>query len=169
MNRLVFQKVPEVEFGSNKFINCPIIFQFDDTPLIELIKLEQAGFSTQIPIYHEDGTYLAKVVGSQLFPTDEGKRAGINLHHYDKLTVCELKNRTLFEIRREGPAALKTTAELFTPSGYFVKYTDNQSSLFNASGDSLNIRGMVIRSSTFIDCRIGVWVKSDGSINLGCG
>jgi hypothetical protein len=63
MDKLIFQNAPSVELGTNTFIECPVILQFDDTPLIQVVRLDQVGFSTQIPIYHEDGTYLAKVVG----------------------------------------------------------------------------------------------------------
>jgi hypothetical protein len=28
--------------------------------------IAEAGFTTEIPIFHSDGTYLAKVVGSQI-------------------------------------------------------------------------------------------------------
>ncbi|TRW48070.1 hypothetical protein FM042_10450 [Aliidiomarina halalkaliphila] len=169
MEKLVFQHAPQVELGTNKFINCPTILQFDDTPLIEVVRLQEAGFSTQIPIYHSDGTYLAKVVGSQLFATPEGKKAGIELDHPDKMTVCRLGGQTLFEIRREGAAALKTAAELYTPTGHFVRYAGVEPALINNDGQSLQIGGMIMTGNTITGCRIGVWIKSDGSIGIGCG
>jgi hypothetical protein len=168
MEKLVFQSHPEVEIGSNKFINVPIILQFDDTPLIEVVNLQKTGFSTSIPIYHNDGTYLAKVVGSQIYSTEAGKKAGIKLHHPDQMTVCELNGQTIFEIRRTSAAALSAEAELFTPTGHFVKYKGHKPELINIDGNSLNIGGVIMSNSSFVNCRIGVWIKSDGSVGIGC-
>ncbi|WP_416391515.1 hypothetical protein NR756_01475 [Alloalcanivorax xenomutans] len=168
MDKLIFQDVPEVELGTNIFANCPTILQFDDDPLIQVIKIQDAGFSTQIPIYHNDGTYLAKVVGSQLFPTPDGNKAGVTLEHPDKMTVCKLGGQTLFEIRREGPASLKTAAELYTPTGFFVKYSGPTPGIIDSSGGALQVGGMVMQGNIFNGCRIGVWVKSDGSVAIGC-
>tara|TARA_R110001583_G_C5634157_1_gene407319 strand:+ start:1543 stop:2055 length:513 start_codon:yes stop_codon:yes gene_type:complete len=169
MEKLVFQNTPNVEFGSNHFVNVPTILQFDDTPLIQVVKLQEAGFSTSIPIYHNDGTYLAKVIGSQIYATDAGIKAGVKLLHPDKMTVCELNGQTLFEISRTSSAALKASAELYTPEGYFVKYMDDKPGLINTSGKSLNVDGgMMMSNCSFQGCRIGVWMKSDGSVNIGC-
>lgn len=168
MNKLVFQEIPQVELGTNIFVNCPTILQFDDDPLIQVVKIQDVGFSTQIPIYHSDGTYLAKVVGSQLFATPDGRKAGVELEHPDKMTVCKLGGTTLFEIRREGPASLKTAAELYTPRGFFVKYSNATPSLVDSKGGALQVGGMIMQGNMFSGCRIGVWLKSNGSISLGC-
>lgn len=169
MEKLVFQTHPQVDLGSNLFIDVPVILQFEDTPLIEVVRTQDAGYTTQIPIYHEDGTYLAKVVGSQIYPTADGQKAGVTLSHPDKMTVCKLGNQTLFEIRREQAAAIKTAAELYTPTGFFVKYATETPGLLNSTGDALQIRGGIFRGNTFQGCRIGVWLKADGSIGLGNG
>ena len=137
-------------------------------PLIEVIREQQAGYTTSIPIYHSDGTYLAKVVGSQLYATADGAKAGIILRYPDRGTVCEMGGRTIFEIRREEAAALKTTAELYTPDGYFVRVSDSPHfGLLNASGSALQIRGMIMSGNTFQGVIIGVWIKSDGSLAIG--
>lgn len=168
MDKLVFQEVPSVELGTNIFVNCPIVLQFDDTPLIQIVRKEAAGFTTQIPVHHQDGTYLAKVVGSQIYKTKEGEKAGVVLSHPGKMTVCKLNGKTIFEIRREEAAALKTSAELYTPTGCFVKYTDASPSLITSTGEALQVRGMYMTRSTIRSCYIGVWVKSDGSVAVGC-
>lgn len=168
MDKLIFQESPEVEFGSNRFINVPTILQFDETPLIQVVKEEQVGFSTSIPIYHQDGTYLAKVVGSQMYSTEEGRKAGVKLLHPDKMTVCELNGQTLFEIRRTSAAALKAAAELYTPTGHFIKYMGSQPGLIDTSGNSLKVGGVIMTECSFVGCRIGVWMKSDGSVGIGC-
>ncbi|QCY11118.1 hypothetical protein [Pseudomonas sp. MPC6] len=168
MDKLIFKTAPSVELGTNLFVNTPTILQFDDTPLIQVVRVEQAGFTTQIPVYHEDGTYLTKVVGSRLHETEQGKKAGVTLEHHDKVTVCKLNGRVLFEIQREEAASLKTAAELYTPNGYFVKYASAMPSLLDLSGNQLNIGGIVMTGCHFEGNRIGVWMKSDGSLSIGC-
>jgi len=121
MDKLIFTQSPAVTIATNTFINVPVILQYDETPLILIVQAQPAGYTTQIPIYHSDGTYLAKVIGSRLFPTPAGEKAGLKLEHPPKMTVCKLGDRTLFEIIREEAAALKTRAELHAPDGYFVK------------------------------------------------
>ena len=49
-NRLVFSQSPEVELGSNFFINVPVILQYKDTPMISVENTVDAGFTTSIPI-----------------------------------------------------------------------------------------------------------------------
>jgi len=168
MDKLIFQNAPNVELGTNIFMSCPTVLQFDDEPLIQVVRMEQAGFSTQIPIYHEDGTYLAKVVGSQIFKTPEGEKAGLKMSHPDKMTVCTLGNQTLFEITRRDAASIKTAAELHTPTGYFVKYMGNAPSVLSSEGGALQIGGVTMIGNIFSGCRIGVWIKSDGSVAKGC-
>lgn len=119
--QLVFSSTPNVAFASNIFTGVPVILQSDDTPLIELVKEEPAGFTTQISIYHKDGTYLAKVKGSQMYLTPDGEKAGLKLRHPGLVTVCQLEQQTLFELRRDHAAALNLTAELYTPTGGFIK------------------------------------------------
>ena len=61
---LIYQTTPTVIFATNTFINVPTVLQFDDTPLISVVKEENLGFTREIPIYHAEGTYLAKVRGT---------------------------------------------------------------------------------------------------------
>ena len=46
----MFSDTPSIEFASNLFVGVPVILQCDDMPLIEFVKEEQAGFTTQISI-----------------------------------------------------------------------------------------------------------------------
>jgi hypothetical protein len=59
MDELIYQTSPAVTLATNLFVNVPVILQFDDTPLISVVKEQALGFTTEIPIYHADGTYLA--------------------------------------------------------------------------------------------------------------
>lgn len=63
MDKLIFTSSPVMTIATNIFINVPIILQYEEVPLVQIVKAHPAGFTTQIPIYHSDGTYLAKVVG----------------------------------------------------------------------------------------------------------
>ena len=84
-NSLIFQTTPEVTLATNKFINVPVILKYEDTNLIEIIKEEGLGFTTQIPIYHNDGTYLAKVNGNRIFLTKDGEKAGLKIEKHQNL------------------------------------------------------------------------------------
>src|SRR5438105_37861 len=90
---LIFQETPAITVATNTFIEVPIVLQYDETPLIEVVREQNAGYCTSIPIYHSDGTYLAKVVGTRLFSTAAGEKAGVVLHHPQDATVCELGAR----------------------------------------------------------------------------
>ena len=84
------------------------------------------------------------------------------------MTVCKLGDKILFEIIREEAAALKTRAELYTPEGVFVKCSDSpQPELYSASGDVLQIKGITMVRNQSQGCRIGIWIRQDGSVALG--
>ncbi len=167
MINLIFNEAPSVKFATNTFINVPVILQYETTPLIEVVKAEKAGFTSQIQIYHSDGTYLAKAKGTQLYLTEEGKKAELNLRHLPGITVCEREGKTIFEIRREGPAALKAQAELFAPDGTFLKCVDAEMLKLFSADKPLKLQGIVLINSIFSDSRIGVWIGKDGSIAIG--
>jgi|SRR5437764_14971012 len=169
MDSLIYQEAPVVHLASNTFVGVPTVLQYDDTPLIQIVRAAEAGFTTEIPIYHSDGTYLAKVVGSQIYPTAAGEKAGVTLRHPGHATVCELNGKAIFEIIREDAAALKTQAELYTPDGSFIKCADESLAgyILRPQKDRLQISGLTIMGCTFQRMRIGVWVKSDGSVALG--
>ena len=167
---LIFKTTPEVMFAGNRFINVPIILQYESTPLVEVVSEVQAGYAAQFSIYHEDGTYLAKVVGSRLIETPAGKKAGVTLRHPDKMTVCELNGRTIVEITRTEAAALKTQAELFCPDGHLVKSTNRDLSLMLMKDQTapLQIGGVSISGSTFNGFRIGFHLTKGGGVRIGC-
>lgn len=167
--KLVYQTTPTVTFATNTFVNVPTILQFDDTPLISVVKEENLGFTSEIQIFHSDGTYLAKVRGTRAFPTEAGMMAGIVMRSLAKLTVCELDGQTLFEIAHQEGNAFKAQAELYTPTGYFVKSTATDlPSLVKSDGTTLNVDGFRMNNCSFSGVRIGIWLQSNGSIGIGC-
>jgi hypothetical protein len=187
MTDLIYIPERKVEFCTNVFVNTPVILRYDVTPMLEIVQAEQAGYTTQIPIYHNDGTYLAKCFGSQIYRTPAGKKAGVELRFLPGVTACELGGKTLFEIRRTEAAALKTDAELYTPDGSFLKSSDHglTGTVLNPAGqpftigggsplDQLHIvgaRGAAIRilpgataaiaNAMIVDCAVGIQVWSE--------
>jgi hypothetical protein len=164
-DKLYYCERQAMVLATNVFIDVPVVLQYENTPLIQFVKEQGAGYATEIPIYHSDGTYLAKVKGSRLFLTKEGEKAGVTLSHPDKMTVCKLADQILFEIRREDAAALNTKAELYTPDGNFLKCIDAPA-LFDATGNGLRIGGAYFVNNSFHGCRIGIWVKRN-SLSFG--
>ena len=162
MGPLTYTSRRAMILATNTFIDVPIVLQYEDTPLIQFVQEEAAGFTTEIPIFHSDGTYLAKVRGSQLYATEDGKKAGVTVTHPDKMTVCKLGDQVLFEIRRHDAAALNTRAELYTPDGFFLKCADTPDmALLDMSANGLQIGSCYMEGNTFSGCRIGIWVKRD--------
>jgi hypothetical protein len=168
MNHIIFSEIPQVTIATNTFINCPVILKFDNINLIELIKEEQVGFTTQIPIYHPDGTYLAKVKGNRIFLTEDGKKAGLKIEKKDMVWECQMGNQTLFEIHQKSQNSFKTQAELYTPTGHFVKCTDlPKPELIDINGNVLQIGGIIMSGNKFIGMKTGIWIKSNGQFTIG--
>lgn len=169
MDKLIYQTVPKVTFATNQFINVPIILQYDDIPLISIIKLQNLGYTTEIPIYHSDGTYLAKVNGTRIYATKEGEKAGLEMRYPQGMTVCEMNGKTLFEIFHGVGDSFRATAELYAPKGYFIKSHDApMPEVIKSNGETLQIGGIHMSNNTFSGCRIGIWLKSNGSCAIGC-
>jgi hypothetical protein len=166
--KLVFQSSPSVTIATNTFINIPVILKYEDTPLIEVIKEQGIGFTTQIPIYHSDGTYLAKVKGNRVFPTEAGKKANINIRDEQGKFICNLENRVMFELTHGIGDAFKANAELYTPDGYFVKCPDAPKlELFDIKGNLIQVGGILMSGNIFHNLSIGIWIRKNGSLAIG--
>ena len=169
-DNLVFVQRPAVEFASNTFVDVPVILQYDNTPLIEMVRLQTAGYTSRFRIYNQDGIYIAKVIGSDIVLTEEGKKSNLKTRRPAGATlVCELDGHTLFEIRRKEAAALRTEAELFTPDGRFIRSNKDHfpSELISADKSSLTIGGCVMIGNIITGFPIGVLIDSRGSISIG--
>ena len=165
---LIFQSSPIVTLATNTFINVPVILKYEDTSLIEIIKEEAIGFTTQISIYHSDGTYLAKVKGNRIYPTETGKKANILIEQPFGKTICKLNNQTMFELSHGSGDDFKADAELYTPDGYFVKCIDSpKPELFDLKGGAIKVGGIIMSGNTFENCRVGIWLKKDGFCLIG--
>jgi hypothetical protein len=167
MESLIYQSSPTVTFATNTFFNVPVILQYEDTPLISVVHEQQLGYTTEIPIYHSDGTYLAKVRGTRIFPTDDGAKSGLVMRPLAHTTVCELNGRTVFEIEHATGDSFKTRAELYTPDGHFLKCTDSIPQITDGAGKPLQIRGVTMTRNRFANVRIGVKIFKDGRIAIG--
>ena len=168
---LIFSSTPEVIVATNTFINVPVVLKYEDTPLIEIIIEQGLGFTTQIPIFHSDGTYLAKVKGNRVFPTEEGKKANITIRDIEGKYICSLDNKVLFELTHGVGDAFKADAELYTPDGYFIKCSDAPESallLLDASGNGIQAGAARMVGCTFQNMSIGIWLRKDGSCAMGC-
>jgi hypothetical protein len=167
-NSLIFQTSPKVIIATNTFINVPVILKYEDINLIEIISEQNLGYTTQIPIFHSDGTQLAKVRGNRMYLTKDGEKAGLKIEKYQGLWVCTLERQTLFEIQQETGDSFKATAELYTPDGCFVKCTSSPTpNLFETSGNELKIGGLIMSGSTIDGFKTGIWIKKDGSLMMG--
>ncbi len=159
---LVFVESPEVEYGGNFFKDVPVILEYDDTPLIEVVHEQSVGYTTEFKIFNKDGIYFAKAKGSRLFLTKDGAKSNLKMRYPDKMTICELDGQTLFEVRRKDAAALKTEAELFAPDGRFMKSNEYgaPSCLVARDGSYLSIGGITMIGCRMEKCRVGIHISS---------
>ena len=75
----------------------------------------------------------------------------------------------LIEIYHEHGDAFRTHAELYAPNGCFIKSHDApMPDVISASGQALQIGGIRMSNNIFSGCRIGIWLRSDGSCAIGC-
>ncbi len=166
--KLIFQSSPSITVATNIFINVPVVLKYEDTPLIEVIKEHGIGFTTQIPIYHSDGTYLAKVKGNRVYPTKEGEKANIEIRNPQGKFICSLDGKVMFELSHGVGDSFKADAELYTPDGYFVKCTDApKPELFDLSGSAIQIGGITMIGNVIQNMSIGIWLRKDGSCAIG--
>ena len=166
--KLYFQSSPHVTIATNTFINVPVILKYEDTPLIEIIKEHEIGFTTQIPISHSDGTYLAKVVGNRVYPTEAGKKTNIEIRDTPGKFICSFEKKVMFELSHGVGDAFKAAAELYTPDGYFMKCLDDPKlELFDLAGNAIRVGGVTMIGNTFVDLSIGIWLRKDGSCAMG--
>jgi hypothetical protein len=156
---VTFQQHPAVNVAGSAFIGVPVVLQFEETPLIEVVRIVNAGFTTRFPVYHGDGTKIAVVVGSRIFVTPEGKDAKVTLRQEPNLSVCELEGKPILELHRKGAAALRGVAELYAPKGVLVKANDaGVAAQFDK--DLLTFNGK-IHSNMFINVPFGFRITRD--------
>ncbi len=167
---LIFESSPRIIVATNTFINVPIILKYEDTPLIEVIREQDIGFTTQVPIYHSDGTYLAKVRGNRVYPTEAGKKVNIEIRDTLGKFICSLENKVMFELSHGAGGAFKAHAELYTPDGYFVKCSDGpKPELFDLTGNAIRVGGITMIGNVFQNLSVGIWLHKDGSCAIGVG
>jgi hypothetical protein len=163
----IYSPTPQVLFLDNIFIT-PTLLRYENVPLINVAQVADASFTTVFSIFHPDGTPLAKVKGTQLYLTEQGKKAGLRLRHKSGVTACELNGQTLFEVRREGAAALHLTAELYAPDGAFIRTvnSDLATKVMDGVQETLQRHNIFI-TNNFFQVPVGVQVWKDGSVNMG--
>ncbi|TKJ40394.1 hypothetical protein CEE37_08720 [candidate division LCP-89 bacterium B3_LCP] len=168
---LIIQSPPRITLATNTFINVPIVLKYEDTPLIEMVEVirkQNISFTTQIPVYHSDGTYLAKIKGNRVYPTEEGKNANIEIRNLQGKFIASLDNREIFVLTHSIGTNFKADAELYAPEGHLVKCSDApKPELFDVKGNSIQVGGVTMRGNTIQNMTIGVWLRKDGSCSIG--
>ncbi|MBW2062479.1 MAG: hypothetical protein JRI95_13100 [Deltaproteobacteria bacterium] len=139
-------------------------------PFIEVIQEHGIGFTTQIPIYHSDGTYLAKVKSNRVYPTEAGKKVNIEIRDTPGKFICSLENKVMFELSHGVGESFKADAELYAPDGYFIKCSDApKPELFVLTGNGIKVGEVTMFGNVFQNVSVGIWLRKDGSCAIGVG
>ena len=84
-------------------------------------------------------------------------------------TVCEMNNKPLFEIYHKKGEQFRIDAELYTPTGTFIKSSDSPLiKAIDKNGEALQIGGVTMSNCTFNNLKIGFLLNADGSVAVGC-
>lgn len=121
--QLVYKPIPIVTSLKRMPMNFPAIIPFDDMPWISIVQEDNHGFGSDIQVLNSAGTCLAKIRGTRIFSTEDGKRAGIKLRPLINSTICELNGNELFEIACQSCGSFNIRTGLFAKKGYFIKST----------------------------------------------
>ena len=79
-----------------------------------------------------------------------------------------MAEKTLFEIHHQADDAFKTVAELYTPDGYFIKYANDPVPIvIDNNGSALRIGGVIMSGNTFVNNKIGIWIRKNGQLLIG--
>ncbi len=169
---IIFQEHPDIWLGSSLFRNVPVIIQYKNTPVLEVVESVQSGsfesgFTIKFPVYHNDGTHIATVKGKRIHLTEDGKKANITQRFEPGLTICEFEGRAILEIRRDGAAAVQGWAELYAPEGILIKSLYPKLSQKLTKDGDLTIGTQVFKGAHFEGHRIGIHCLEDGKVHLG--
>ena len=168
---LYYQNHPNVTFASNTFVGVPTILQYEDTPLIEVVRNTVLGYHSRVSVYDESGVKIAVVNGTRPYPTKEGGQAGVQVSHRSDCWICTRNGgkETLFEIYQGQGDSFRMYAELFTPTGALLKYRNEEMpSIISATKLGLMVGSSALVGNRISGCRIGVLVKADGSVAICC-
>ena len=121
-----------------------------------------------MPIYHEDGTLLGKVVGTRFFPSEQGKKAGVKVDKHPNLWAYSIDNKAIFEISVYPGDRFKIEAELFSNTGYLVRCHDMPLiEQFRVSDGATIVSNILMSGNLLVGCKVGLWLKSDGTLIFG--
>ena len=166
MEKLIYSQHPEVTIATNKFINVPTILQYEETPLIQIVK-DKNTYGLEIPIYDLSGNYLAKVKGARIFPINKIDSENLSVLHKKDKWICTHGKREIFEITYQGSAAISLKANLYTPDGAFISSDPEQLPKLFFNDHEITLKGNKFQNCTFNNVKVGFLLKKDGSISIG--
>lgn len=156
--------------AANTFAEVPVIVQYENTPLIRVIRDPQGAYMPEILVCHSDGTPLATVVGTSISTARDRDRAAITVSSTDGMTICTVAGRTAFQMRRDDAATLKVQAELYTPDGSLVSVDKSpRISVRQGAGATAEDWGTTRVGNVFHGRQIGILLMQDGTIAYGVG
>lgn len=165
--KFYYQPSPIIELGTNKFIDVPVILKYQDTVLTEMVKEVDLGYTTEFTIYHNDGTGLAKVKGTRIYPIKDGADPNIKIVKHAGAWQVLLADKTIIEVQHITGGAFRFFGELHTPDGNLLalKVVPDLNIIVNARG--IELGGLTIGGNTVKGAKVGILVTANGGITVG--
>lgn len=162
-----YQSSPVIVLGTNKFIDVPVILKYEDTVLTEMVKEVDLGYTTEFTIYHNDGTGLAKVKGTRIYPIREGADPGIKVVKHADTWELLLADRTIIEVQHTADGAFRFFGELHTPDGNLLGLKVVPEMNINVTAGGIQFAGGMYADNIIQGAKVGIWIRSNGAISLG--
>ncbi len=159
-----------VKFASNTLINVPVILQFEDTPLLEVVRSIHGQPDDKIALFASDGGKLGYMQGERLFLTSDGEKVGAKIDHKADAKVLRIDGKERYVLRKPRPFEMHPKFELYTPTGILVAGEPDMIPGLTSPGSSepLSLQGAIFEGNTLSGCQIGFWFDRQGSIAFGC-
>lgn len=149
----------KVILGGNTYIDTHTLVAYFDEPIFTIKRSDHDGqLSISFDIYDPKGERIAIVRENRIFYGDEKDYEIINEH--ERYAFIEKNSeKVLCDIRRGAKAPeseLLVSVKLYTPDGFLMDFSPTET----------NLRGISMKSNTFIRCPIGIIVMKDGTCRI---
>ncbi len=141
-----------VRLGGNTYVNVPNLISYKGQPLFTFKRHEETEYlGIYFDIYDAQGRHSAAVKRNEIYFGDKDKYK-IDGSHNRYIFSERDSNRVICDIKKREdahPAELEVAVNLYTPSGFFLEATPEQT----------NLGGIVMIDNLIMDCPNGILIN----------